>query len=375
VHTSKTLPIYFPQLARLAARIFISPEGLVNSLNIIDPLTDTRWDDLVARHPSASAFHRRGWLEALKQTYGYKPFVLTSASSGEPLMDGIVACRITSWLTGTRLVSLPFADHCEPLFSGSGDRHQLTDGLVEECRKQLCKYLEFRPLVASVDLGNEYQPSESFYFHELDLAPSCEQLFKGLHKDSIQRKIRRAEKEQLSYEVGRTDEFIETFYNLLLITRRRHHLPPQPISWFRNLAKNMGDALHIRLARKNGAPIAALLTLRHRSNIIYKYGCSDGAFHQLGGMPFLFWKLIEEGKATGATCIDFGRSEMENEGLVAFKDKFGTTKRTLTYFRYPQIIKQNAHAWGDSDLARRVFSILPDGVLSVAGKVLYRHIG
>jgi len=344
-------------------------------LNIIDPLTDPRWDDLVARHPSASAFHRRGWLEALKQTYGYKPFVLTSASPAESLTDGIVACRITSWLTGTRLVSLPFADHCEPLFGDSGDRQLLSDRLVEECTQRHCKYLEFRPLRAWADLGNEFQPTESFYFHELDLAPSLEQLFKGLHKDSIQRKIRRAEKEQLSYEVGRTADFIEMFYHLLLITRRRHQLPPQPISWFHNLAKHMGDALQIRVARKNGAPIAALLTLRHRSNIIYKYGCSDGAFHQMGGMPFLFWKLIEEGKATGADCIDFGRSEMDNEGLVAFKDKFGTTKRTLTYYRYPQTRKQSAASWGDSPLARRMFSILPDGVLSVAGKVLYRHIG
>jgi hypothetical protein len=344
-------------------------------LNIIDPLTDTRWDDLVARHPGASAFHGRGWLEALMQTYGYRPFVLTSASPGECLTDGIVACRITSWLTGARIVSLPFADHCEPLIGDSGERQLLSHGLVEECIRQHCKYLEFRPLQASADLGNEFQPSESFCFHELDLAPSIEKLFKGLHKDSIQRKIRRAEKEQLSYEVGRTEEFIETFYNLLLITRRRHQLPPQPIGWFRNLAKNMGDALHIRVARKNGAPIAALLTLRHRSNIIYKYGCSDGAFHQMGGMPFLFWKLIEEGKATGADCIDFGRSEMDNEGLIAFKDKFGTAKRTLTYFRYPQTRKQSANSWGDSRLAGRIFSILPDGVLSAAGKILYRHIG
>ena len=344
-------------------------------MNIIDPLTDPRWDDLVARHPSASAFHRRGWLEALKQTYGYKPFVLTSASPGESLTDGIVACRITSWLTGTRLVSLPFADHCEPLFSDSGNRQLLADRLVEECTRQHCKYLEFRPLLASADLGNAFQPSESFYFHELDLAPGIEQLFKGLHKDSIQRKIRRAEKEQLSYEVGRTDEFVEAFYNLLVITRRRHHLPPQPKNWFRNLAKNMGDALHIRVARKNGAAIAALLTLRHRANVVYKYGCSDGAFHQLGGMPFLFWKLIEESKASGAGLIDFGRSEMDNDGLVAFKDKFGTTKRTLTYYRYPQTKKQKASSWGDSGLARRVFSVLPDGVLSAAGKVLYRHMG
>jgi CelD/BcsL family acetyltransferase involved in cellulose biosynthesis len=353
----------------------IFAEGIAKPLNIIDPLIDTRWDDLVARHPSASAFHQRGWLEALKETYGYKPFVLTSAAPGESLTDGIVACRITSWLTGTRMVSLPFADHCEPLFSDSGDRHLLSDRLVEECKQQHCKYLEFRPLLTSADMGNEFQPSESFYIHELDLGPTIEQLFKGMHKDSIQRKVRRAGKEQLSYEVGRTDEFIETFHNLLVITRRRHHLPPQPKNWFRNLAKSMGDALHIRVARKNGAAVAALLTLRHRSNIIYKYGCSDGAFHQLGGMPFLFWKLIEEGKASGATLIDFGRSEMDNEGLVAFKDKFGTTKRTLTYYRYPQTKKQKASSWGDSGLARRVFSVLPDGVLSAAGKVLYRHIG
>ena len=344
-------------------------------MNIIDPLTDTRWDDLVARHPSASAFHRRGWLEALKQTYGYKPFVLTSAAPGECLTDGIVACRITSWLTGTRLVSLPFADHCEPLFDDSGAKLLLSNRLVEECTRQHCKYLEFRPLHAPADLGNEFQPSETFYFHELDLGPSIEQLFKGLHKDSIQRKIRRAEKEQLSYEVGRTDEIIESFYNLLLKTRRRHHLPPQPKNWFRSLAKNMGDALQIRMARKNGAPIAALLTLRHRSRMIYKYGCSDETFHHLGGMPFLFWKLIEEGKATGAERIDFGRSEMENKGLVAFKDKFGAAKRILTYYRFPRSKKQAAHSWGDSGLARRIFSILPDGVLSAAGKVLYKHIG
>ena len=345
-------------------------------MNIIDPLTDSRWDDLIARHPGASAFHRRGWLEALKETYGYEPFVLTSAAASEPLHDGTLACRISSWLTGSRIVSLPFADHCEPLLGDSTEWLRFADRLVEECKRQHCKYLELRPLSEAANFGTAFQPSESFYFHELDLRPPLEQLFKNLHKDSIQRKIRRAEKEQLSYEVGSAEPFLETFYHLLLITRRRHQLPPQPLSWFRNLAKHMGDALRIRVARKNGAPVAALLTLRHGSNIIYKYGCSDGAFHQLGGMPFLFWKLIEEGKATGAACLDFGRSEKENEGLVAFKDKFGTTKRILTYYRYPQTTaKQDARAWGDSGLARRMFSILPDGALSAAGKILYRHIG
>jgi CelD/BcsL family acetyltransferase involved in cellulose biosynthesis len=352
-----------------------SASGLATPLNIIDPLSDARWDGLVARHPRASAFHRRGWLEALKRTYGYEPFVLTTAPAGEPLRDGIVACRVTSWLTGTRLVSLPFADHCDPLFHDPGEGRLLMNRMVEECARQHAKYLEIRPLLAPADAENGLQPSASFCFHELDLGPSLEQLFKGLHKDSIQRKIRRAEKEQLVCEVGCSEELIETFYRLLLKTRRRHQLPPQPKAWFRNLVQGMGDAIHIRVARKNGASIAALLTLRHRSSVIYKYGCSDEAFHQLGGMPFLFWKLIEEGKASGVENIDFGRSDAGNEGLIAFKDKFGTTKRTLTYYRYPRTEKTNAAARGDSRWIRRMFSILPDGVLSAAGRVLYRHIG
>ena len=41
-------------------------------------LSDSRWDELVSRHPRASVFHERGWLEALVRTYGYEPFVLTS---------------------------------------------------------------------------------------------------------------------------------------------------------------------------------------------------------------------------------------------------------------------------------------------------------
>ena len=348
----------------------------VHPLNIIDPLKDGRWDELVSRHPNASSFHTRGWLQALQQTYGYKPFVATLNSPGETLSNGLLVCRIDSWLTGNRLVSLPFADHCEPLVSDAAEKAALLHGVVEESSKQHCKYVEFRPLHDAAEMRDECQESESFYFHELDLRPPSEQLFKGLSKDSIQRKIKRADKEQLVYESGRSDELIDTFYNLLLITRRRHQLPPQPKEWFRNLAKYLGETIQVRVARKNGQAIASMITLRHGTNIIYKYGCSDGAFHQLGGMPFLFWKVIEEGKATNAECLDFGRSEIDNEGLVTFKDKFGTTKRTLTYFRFPKVARQAAHSsWGDSGLARRMFSILPDGVLSAAGNLLYRHIG
>jgi CelD/BcsL family acetyltransferase involved in cellulose biosynthesis len=339
-----------------------------------NPLTDPRWGDLVSRHDRTSAFHQNGWLEALSRTYGYQPFVLTTAPTGKPMRDGLVFCQVNSWITGTRIVSLPFADHCEPLIDDQVELPEFLNWLRTERDCRRWRYVEIRPLSQIPDGQPGLQPSRSYCFHELDLAPSLEQIFRRLHRDSIQRRIQRAEREGLSYETGRCEVFVGEFYRLLLITRRRHHLLPQPRAWFKNLVECMGDSIQIRLARKNGTPIAAMMTLRHRSSVIYKYGCSDERLHNLGAMPFLFWKLIEESKESGAEKIDFGRSGLDQAGLITFKDKLGTTKRLLDYYRYPAEAKWNSAPWGEHTI-RRFFSILPDSISSTAGRLVYRHIG
>jgi CelD/BcsL family acetyltransferase involved in cellulose biosynthesis len=344
-------------------------------IHILDPLSDSRWDDLVARHPKASVFHERGWLEALARTYSYIPFVLTSAPAGEPVGDGIVFCRVPSWLTGNRVVSLPFADHCEPLVGDSGVPLEFTNWLREECVQQRWKYVELRPRFWKAGRDDGLRCSASYFLHSLDLTSSLEKIFGRLHKDSMQRRIRRAEREGLAYEVDGSQRLVDEFYGLLLKTRRRHQMIPQPVAWFRNLVEFMHNKIRIRVARKNSIPVAALLTLRHRSCVVYKYGCSDERFHHLAGMPFLFWRLIEESKAEGADEIDFGRSDVDNEGLVNFKQRFGTSRQALRYFRYfPAGQLDTASRW-NSPTIRRLFSVLPDILLVPAGRILYRHIG
>jgi CelD/BcsL family acetyltransferase involved in cellulose biosynthesis len=344
-------------------------------VHIVNPLLDRRWDELVAHHPKGSAFHQRGWLEALASTYGYEPLVLTSAPVGEPLSNGMVLCRVSSWITGTRLVSLPFADHCEPLLNDFGEFQEFINWLGAECDLQQQRYVELRPLLGVQDAGYGLQPSRSYWFHKLDIRPNLEEIFQRLHKNSFRRKIQRAERERLSYEEGRSEQLVEEFYRLLLTTRRRHQLLPQPRTWFTNLVRYMGDKIQIRLTRKNGTPIAAMLTLRHRSCVIYKYGCSDARFHKLGGMPFLFWRLVEESKASGAEQIDCGRSDLNNEGLITFKDRLGTDRKLLTYYRYAKTGTREALTPWDSHTLRQFLSFLPDAVTSAAGRVFYKHIG
>src|SRR5579864_5449978 len=87
----------------------------------INPLDDPRWLPFLNDHPRATVFHSPGWLKALHLTYGYEPLVLTTSPENELLRNGLVLCTVSSWLTGSRMVSLPFSDHCQPLMGGPTD--------------------------------------------------------------------------------------------------------------------------------------------------------------------------------------------------------------------------------------------------------------
>src|SRR5208282_6635259 len=113
---------------------------------------DPRWDAFVARQPRASVFHTTGWLEALRCTYGYEPVVFTTSSPAEELKNALVFCHVKSWLTGHRMVSLPFSDHCESLCESAEELNFLTHYLQTALKRQEWKYLELRPIQA--DLGH-----------------------------------------------------------------------------------------------------------------------------------------------------------------------------------------------------------------------------
>jgi len=343
-------------------------------MHIIDPLTDRRWRSLVECHPSACAFHSEGWLRALAETYGYEPFVVTACEPAAELTNALPFCRIKSWITGERVVSLPFSDHCQPLVNTEAELRTLVDFSLQSLLPGP-KFIELRPANSGFAPLDKSHESATYCMHWLDLTTPLETIFGGLHKDSIQRKIRRAEREGLVYEKGRSPEMLERFYSLLIRTRRRHGVPPQPIAWFRNLLRFMEEAMEIRLAWKGEIPVASIVTLKHSNSMIYKYGCSDERYHATGGMPFVFWRLIEEAKSASIPILDFGRSDLDNAGLIRFKDQWGTRRTELKYYRLPAPDGTETKSRNLSRVAEVVFARLPDPLLRTISGMLYRHIG
>jgi hypothetical protein len=341
----------------------------------LDPLRDPRWSDLVERHPLASVFHTSAWLEALRQTYGYQPMAFTTSRPEAGLENGVVFCQVCSWLTGSRLVSLPFSDHCEPLADGAA--LQTISAHLEHLRIDgRWNYVEVRPHSDAFDHLHRMTPSERFWCHCLDLRPAEAMLFKACHKDSTQRKIQRARREGVEYTEGRSEQLLRAFYVLLAATRQRHQLPPQPLAWFRNLAHLSGRSMKIRVAHHRGHAIAAIVTLRHGNTMVYKYGASDATRHPLGGMHLLLWKTIEDARSLGCTTLDLGRSDMDNEGLATFKDRWGAERSILTYWRYPsKIATPNPIRRYAMTGARELFNLAPQACRTAAGRFLYRHAG
>jgi Acetyltransferase (GNAT) domain len=344
----------------------------------IDPTKDERWGGFVKHHPLASVFHTACWLNALQRTYGYEPVAFTTSPPGDDLKNVMVFCLINSWLTGRRLVSLPFSDHCEPLCDSSEDENFLIRSLQTASDEQEWKYLEVRPIdgkFGEAGSGVGFRPSAAYFLHTLSLCSDLNEVFRKLDKDSVQRRIQRADRAGLVVKCGRSDALLKEFYTLFVTTRGRHGVPPMPYTWFQNLIHCLGEALEIRLAYKDRTPVAGILTLQYRDVLYYKYGGSDARFHNLGATPWLLWKAIEAGKSKGVNRFDMGRTEEDNVGLLAFKNHWVPQPTKLVYWKFPYTSSlYSVDSW-KLKMAKHIFAHMPDRFLSLTGTLLYRHIG
>jgi len=243
---------------------------------------------------------------------------------------------------------------------------------------QNCKYLEIRPVNGIPDqMGNQirFSPSYNYFLHTLSLRPDLDKLFRGFNKDCVQRRVLRADRAALIEKCGRTEDLLKAFYPLFVATRGRHRLPPIPFAWFQNLLQYQDKALEIRLAYKEKTPVSAILTLRFRDVVYYKYGCSDANFNNLGATPWLLWRAIAAAKMSGATEFDMGRTDEDNPGLLAFKNHWVPQPKRLVYLRFPDTVPLDAVGSWKLRVAKGAFSFMPRNLLRITGRLIYRHIG
>jgi hypothetical protein len=341
------------------------------SVQVVNPLEVPNWDAIVGAHPSATFFHSSAWANVLVQSYGYAPRYLI-VKSQEGLLAALPMMEVKSWLTGKRGISLPFTDECGAIGTDEDSLHAVFEHAVALASSSKWDYFECRGGAA---LASSVPSPGLFVGHRLDLRPGDASVLAGI-SSSTRRAVRKAEQSGLCVEFSTDIDTVRAFHELLCKTRKRHGLPPQPFSFFREIHRHiLGDGKGwIALARLGKRPVAGAVFFQFGSTAVYKYGASDDTMQHLRANNLVMWQSIQRLIQDGTHTLDFGRTSIGNDGLRKFKLGWGTTERPVDYFRYDcrkeSYVSMNDRASGWHN---RFFRMLPTPISRLVGKVFYKH--
>jgi CelD/BcsL family acetyltransferase involved in cellulose biosynthesis len=129
-------------------------------------------------------------------------------------------------------------------------------------------------------------------------------------------------------------ELLEVFYPLHVRTRRRLGVPVQPrrffeVLWREFLSYGLGFVV---TARISGVAVASGVFLAWNRRMVHKFAASDRPLvGNAGAGHAVVWNALRWGCETGHVELDFGRTDLGNEGLRTFKLSWGSRESELVY--------------------------------------------
>ena len=344
---------------------------MIENLQFLNP-DDERWAVYLSKNQQANLFHHPAWSRLLAECYAYEPFVLAAFNPQGDIRAAIPLIKIQSLFNKQRLVSLPFTDHCSPLFSDLSTLQHLTDKLLA-----LSKEGKF----SKIDLRSDYPTLPSAYkysnyvLHRISLAPDETEVSSRIKLKHF-RQISVAVKRGVRIERGIDTDFIRQFYYLHTLTRRRKGIPVQPWRFFKLLVQHLTQQGlgFVLLAYQEQECVAGAVFLHWNKTLIYKYSASIEKARQLLAMDLLLWTAIQWGCKNGYKWMDMGRTDNKDEGLKYFKKRWGAEEIPLDYCIIPEnILRPSLGTWMKK--VQPIIQRSPPWVCRAAGELLYGHFG
>jgi FemAB-related protein (PEP-CTERM system-associated) len=122
----------------------------------------------------------------------------------------------------------------------------------------------------------------------------------------------------------------DAFFHLYALTVRDHGTPVPPRRFFQALLDIFGEDCEILTVRKDGRPIASVLSFFYRDRVLPYYTGSVPEARRIGGNDMMYWALMRRAVARGCSIFDFGRSKL-GTGPYSFKSNWGFTPRPIAH--------------------------------------------
>jgi lipid II:glycine glycyltransferase (peptidoglycan interpeptide bridge formation enzyme) len=205
---------------------------------------------------------------------------------------------------------------------------------------------------------------------ELDLGPDEDALFAGLDKDT-RWSVRQGEKRGVSLREASGDDDLRALYDLYAETGQRAGFITRTWDYYRRMWGTLVTQGHakVRLAEKDGRPVAGALTWRCGERDVYQSAATNDTGRSAFAAYALLWRCIIEARKGGARRFDFGgipvdvtRKDDPMYGPYLFKKGFGGTPRRFV----------GAHDAVPNELAYRAYAVaepLYTTALRLAGRM------
>jgi hypothetical protein len=167
----------------------------LNQVSLLDPIHDSRWDDFVFNHPLGGVYQHSKWIRVIVQSYKQtKPMFFSILDGNGLIQASLPSIMINSYVTGTRIISLPFSYFSDPLVSNNKEFAALVEKVISIIEENKIKYFELRILHAQNIIGYEsllvhkYQKT-----HILDIKNNIGNIWKSVSSD-FTRAVKKSEK-------------------------------------------------------------------------------------------------------------------------------------------------------------------------------------
>lgn len=355
----------------------------MNRIEIIDPAKDPRWDEFVKTHPYGQVYHLSAWKNVLEDSFPHMKgfYYVLLDESGTSFKAALPIYSVKSWIMGNRLVSIPYATIFDPLIDNTSDFDILFKRVCLERLEKRKMVTEIRAFNADLSqLNQNFLVYKTHKYHFLNIDDDLKNIKKKFHKKSVKSAINRSLKTGMSIRMADDMKSLLEFYQLYVLTRKRLCIPPQPYRYFKNIWLNLHQRgmFEIMFASYNGKSIAALGYFKYKGKVSTEFAGWDTKFHSFKPNHFLYWNAIKRSHDEGYKIFDFGRTSNEDNGLMNFKDRWGTTRKEITVGFYPSTATNRFEGHRSSvkiDIIKTISKHLPLRVFKLFGDFCYSHMG
>lgn len=344
------------------------------NFTITGNLDDPRIITFLLSDERAAIYHHPAWLKAISETYNYPAHYLILEDSNKKKILGLIPFVVKQVSRKTKkVVCLPSTTHCDPLFPS----HSNMNNVIAELKNHFGETSEFDfKFKCNPGLKN-FTTTSNYFDHIITLGTTIEETYNALGRRSIKRFIKKSNENELQLRFGVSITDFKIFYELEVKLRKSIGLPPAPYKFFYSIWNSLKqqDLIMLPIIEYNSLPIAASLVLKFKDTFHFEYTAIDKKYLKFYPNHKLHWDIIELAQTEyNAKYIDMGRTAVNQQSLIYFKEKWNAKGFPLYRLRHPGHNNEKLRDGKLYEAFKYINKQLPAKILELEGKLLFRHI-